>query len=359
MRKNKQKKINILMCCSDLSVKGGMVSVLKNYLEYDNWQNVNIIFIPTHIEKSSIIKVIIFLKAIIKITYLSMLKKIDIAHLHVSERGSVYRKLIISKICKINNIKVILHHHGAEFEDFYSKLNDKEKKKINLLLMEVDLNIVLSKRLISMIKQKAPNSKVEVLYNAVNTYKNNPYNLNSKDILFLGRIGKRKGTYDLIEAIKVIDSKIDKDIKFYLCGDGDIDKINKFIDKLNINHRIAHVGWIDKEKKKEIFKSIAINVLPSYNEGLPMTILETMAYGIPNIASDVASIPEIINENETGRLVKPGDIDKLSKDILDILTDINLRRNISSNSYRVITDKFSIDKNINKLKEIYLDLLIY
>ena len=52
-----------------------------------------------------------------------------------------------------------------------------------------------------------------------------------------------------------------------------------------------------------------VNILPSYNEGLPMTILETMAYGIPNISTSIASIPEVLHNNDNGFLVKPGDID--------------------------------------------------
>lgn len=357
MIKNKQKKINILMCCSDLSVKGGMVSVLKNYLEYDNWQNVNIIFTPTHVEKSNALKVILFLKAIIKITYLSILKKIDIAHLHVSERGSIYRKLIIAKICKMNNIKVILHHHGAEFEDFYSKLNEKQKRKIKSLLTDVDLNIVLSKRLILMIKEKAPKARVKVLYNAVNTYKKNPYNVEAKNILFLGRLGKRKGTYDLIEAMKALDSKIDKEIKFYLCGDGEIESVKKMIEQYKLQHRVAYLGWIDRGESLNILDKIAINVLPSYNEGLPMTILETMAYGIPNISTNIASIPEVIENNKNGYLINPGNIQDIIARVEMLINNQEKRVKFSSKSYELINAQFSIDNNVKKLIMIWKELL--
>ena len=47
-----KKKINVLMCCSELSVKGGMVSVVKNYLNYNNWDEYNIIYVPTHTDKN-------------------------------------------------------------------------------------------------------------------------------------------------------------------------------------------------------------------------------------------------------------------------------------------------------------------
>lgn len=358
MKKNKEKNINVLMCCSDLSVKGGMVSVLKNYLEYKNWENINIKFIPTHIEKSKLLKAVMFSKAIIKIILLAIFKKIDIAHLHVSERGSVYRKLIISKICKLNNIKVVLHHHGAEFEDFYLRLNDKEKEKVNTLLNEVDLNIVLSEGLVENITQKAPMAKVKVLYNSVITYNNNPYNNNAKNVLFLGRLGVRKGIYDLIEAIKILDSRIDKEIKFYLCGDGEIEEVREKINNYGLESRIAHLGWIDRKNSKELLDNICINVLPSYNEGLPMTILETMAYGIPNISTNIASIPEVIEDGVNGYLINPGNIDDLIIRIEELLKNKKNREKFSEKSYELIKDKFSLNKNIDNLKGIWREILL-
>ena len=54
------------------------------------------------------------------------------------------------------------------------------------------------------------------------------------------------------------------------------------------------------QMKNRIYKTIAINVLPSYNEGLPMSILETMAYGIPSITTNIASIPEVVVDGVNG-----------------------------------------------------------
>lgn len=357
MNKVVSNKTNILMCCSDLSVKGGMVSVVKNYVEYQNWGDINIIFIPTHIEKNKIIKGLFFLISYLRIICLCISKKIKIAHLHVSERGSFFRKALIARLCKKCGVKVILHHHGAEFDEFYSNLNDKNKRYINLILEIVDCNIVLSKGLISMIINKAPNANVKVLYNAVKTYYKNPYNKNAKNILFLGRLGKRKGTYDLIEAIKFLDNKINKDIKVYLCGDGEIDRVKGLIKKYNLSDRITYVGWVDKDDIKDIFSKSAINVLPSYNEGLPMTILETMAYGIPNISTNIASIPEVINDVGNGYLINPGNVGDLINKLKVILSNEKLRLEFSNKSYNLIKNDFSLDSHVEKLISIWKNLI--
>ena len=89
------KPLRVLMCASSLKVKGGMVSVVKNYLGCRDWGNVRITFIPTHIETNKYLLMAYFSIAYIRILGLILLGKIDIAHLHVAERGSFYRKAFI------------------------------------------------------------------------------------------------------------------------------------------------------------------------------------------------------------------------------------------------------------------------
>lgn len=352
----KGKKINVLMCCSHLSVKGGMVSVVKNYLGYEDWDTINIIYIPTHIEKSKILVVVYFAFAYLRILWTLITKKIDFAHLHTAERGSFYRKAFLVRLCKRFGVRTVMHHHAAEFELFYEKLSEKQKKYINETFAVADVNLVLSERLVPMITSKCPSANVKVLYNAVHTYEQNPYNAKATGVLFLGRLGQRKGTYDLLQVIKKLDKNIHASIKFYLCGDGDIEGVSTKIDELDIRDRIAHLGWIDAKGKKEIFYNSKINVLPSYNEGLPMSILETMAYGIPNLSTKIASIPEVIKDGKNGFLINPGDIEDMANKLNIMLCDINLISHFSNESFALITNCFSLKNHISMLKLIYEEL---
>jgi glycosyltransferase involved in cell wall biosynthesis len=205
--------------------------------------------------------------------------------------------------------------------------------------------------------QKAPLAKVLVLYNAVKVYSKNRYSIDAKNILFLGRLGKRKGAYDFITAIKKLDSTICPDIKFFLCGDGDIDIVKEKIGQLKLSHRVGRVGWVSGEEKNTILAQTMINVLPSYNEGLPMTILETMLYGIPNISTNIASIPEVIKDGVNGFLISPGDIDSLVCKIKELIDDRKLRQKFSVNSYDLVNNSFSLEHNVGQLKECYRIML--
>lgn len=344
----------ILMCGSRTDVKGGIVSVIKNYLKYEGWDEYKIDFLPTHIETNKIKESFFFLRAYVLLIFWGLFRDYDIVYLHTAERGSFYRKSIIFWTMHFLRKKVVLHHHAAEFDDFYKNSCKIMQKYICKTLERVDLNIVLSERLISMIKSKAPNANVEVLYNAVDVRNKNPYNTKARNILFLGRLGERKGVYDLLQVISDLDSNLDEAIGFYLCGDGEIDRVNEKINEFGIKHRIKHVGWIDAKQKYEFFENTMINVLPSYNEGLPMTILETMAYGIPNISTNIASIPEVIISNENGILIQPGDLDALKEAIIYLTESTEVRYNMSFSAWSQIYSNFTIDSSVKILKE-YLD----
>ena len=84
-----------------------------------------------------------------------------------------------------------------------------------------------------------------------------------------------------------------------------------------------------------------------------MTILETMARGIPNLSTRVASIPEVITDGETGLLIEPGDVDALTDGLRQLLTHNDLRMKISANSYALISDRFSLEKSVMELSDIY------
>lgn len=347
------KKMKVLIVGSDLKVKGGMVSVIRNYIDEKNWSHSEITYIPSYIENSLLPMLTYYLKAIILIQKHLMSKQVDLVHLHMSERGSFYRKSTLIMLCKLYRVKIILHHHGAEFENFYLFSNKVVKRYIRYILNTVDLNLVLSHRLVPMLQGIQPKAKVKVLYNAVRNYPNIRYNPLAKGVLILGRLGERKGTYDLLRAIRYLDQRLPKELIFYLCGDGEIDQVEDLVIDYRIEHRIGHIGWIDAAKKEEILKDTMIHVLPSYNEGLPMSILETMAYGIPNISTRIASIPEVILHEKNGYLIEPGDLEALAIYIEKLVKDTKLRTAMSQQAYRMIQQRFSIENHMERLEQYY------
>lgn len=352
-----KKKIRVLMCGSDIrTVKGGMVTVEKNYLEYPGWKKAEITFIPTHTEGNPLKKCLCFAGGWLQVLFCLIGKRADVLHLHMAERGSFYRKAWLLKLGHRFGVPVVIHHHGAEFEDFYGALPEKKKQYVKEILEEADLNLVLSERLKQELLQKAPLARTEVLHNAVTVPDAVPDRSGADRILMLGAQGKRKGSYDLLEALAAIDQKLPETIKVWMCGDEDVEGVKRRAAELGLQNRVEHVGWVAGKEWEDCLNRAMLHVLPSYREGLPMSILETMGQGIPNISTNIASIPEVIRDGENGFLITPGDVKALQDRILQLVSDDGLRREFSEKGARLIREEFSLKASIDRLEHFYEEL---
>ncbi|MCQ2330027.1 MAG: glycosyltransferase family 4 protein [Paludibacteraceae bacterium] len=349
--------IDVIMHGSTLDTKGGMVSVVKNYLGNTDWGDYRVTYVPTHFDTNPLVLMIFFCIQFLKIIVLIKTKSFKIAHLHTAERGSFWRKRFLLKFYHRHGIKVIMHHHAGGFESFYSHSSKYYKNIIKRTLLEVDVNIALGNSMRDVLKSIQPDANIFVLHNAVKIYTHNMYSLSSKNVVMFGRLVKNKGVFDLLEAIRRLDGEIPKEIRFCLCGDRGEKDVEKEVERLGIEHRIGCIGWVDNEKKESIISNAMIHCLLSYYEGLPMSILETMSMGIPNIATSISSIPDVIRNGENGFLITPGDIGALCVCIKRLVSDESLRLKFSKMSYEEIIQGFSIKSHMERLMLIYNELI--
>ena len=275
----------------------------------------------------------------------------DVYHIHAASYGSTFRKGWYIHAAKKWEKKVILHIHGAEYMLFYEKSNQKDK--IISILKEADEVIALSA------DWKKKFDETFGLKNCIDTERLKPAITSVKDhphtIVSLGRLGERKGTYDLIKAIERVKIQI-PDIKCYLAGDGDIDRCKQIVEEKNLKSNIIIVGWADFDKKLELLKKSSVLVLPSYNEGLPMAILEGMACGKAIISTTVGAIPEVVKE-ENGILIEPGDVEKLSEALIRYCMNQETVEKIGKNNIALIHTKYSMDAMHQKLAQYYIDVM--
>ena len=116
------------------------------------------------------------------------------------------------------------------------------------------------------------------------------------------------------------------------------------------------MGWADFDKKLELLKKSSVLVLPSYNEGLPMAILEGMACGKAIISTTVGAIPEVVKE-ENGILIEPGDTEKLSEALITYCMNQETVEKIGKNNIALIHTKYSMDAMHQKLAQYYIDVM--
>lgn len=348
-----EKKIKVLMIGPHHSVQGGIQTVVSNYLHSTDWSCVEITYIPTFIEKNSLRKITFFIWNLQKIWKLCKTEHFDVAHLHMAERGSFVRKALVHKLCYSNGIPTIIHHHGAEFIEFYESSPPWMKNWIVKTIDHAAMNLVLGEYHAKIMRKHFQNANIQVLYNAVDTKVESQYRPDATGILFVGRLGQRKGIYDLLNAFAACKDQLSPETKLYLCGDGEVAQVAAKAAELGLQNRIAHLGWCCKEQLADIYRDTMLYILPSYHEGLPMALLEAMSAGIPCIASTAGAISEVIVDGENGLLINAGDIGGIMQSIEALAKCKKMRLQLSSHAFSTIRSRFNIQKHIKQLEMIY------
>ena len=338
---------------------GGISTVVSNWMESGIKSLVDFDYIST-LDENAPGHQLLKLKQAIKAYFRFLIrcfKPIDIVHIHLSSYISFYRKLIFFTTARLKRSKIIIHLHGSEFKEFYNNGNKLQKKLISWMFDHCDTVIVLSEEWKRFISQITTNKNIVIIYNGASTdkFKGKIDNGESIIISFMGRLGKRKGTYDLLEAFKQLATEY-PNAKLLLGGDGDIEKVDDFIKKNSLENSVQRLGWISGEKKIEIFRKTDIYVLPSYNEGLPGSILEAMASGAPIISTPIGGIPEAVIEGKNGYLINPGDISGLKGALEKLCSDKLLRESMGKESLALIDNKFNIKTIVKQIHSLYSEL---
>jgi glycosyltransferase involved in cell wall biosynthesis len=339
--------------------KGGMGTVIHEHLRSAiiNKEN-KLSYLISHVDGNVFIKTLYAIKSLVYI--LINQKKYQVIHFHVGCAASFYRKSIFLRVSKWFNKKTIFHIHGHDFDSFYLKNKTVNKNYIRNTLNKGDKILVLSEYWQRFFKKEFKNINVDILPNGIDVdefevciKKNNAFNT----FLFLGRLEKRKGVYDLIKAIDiVVNSYNRKELIFYLAGDGEIDKVKKIIHDRKLSDNIKVLGWLNKDEKKKMLRESDVVVLPSYDENLPMSLIEAMSCGKIIISTYAGGIPDLVKHDFNGFLFNAGDIQQLVNYILFVNDNPDKMRSVSANNIETITQHFNLETLSLKLNSIYNSL---
>lgn len=356
---NKLNKIN-LMISTDPEGQGGIATVIKGYQQNKLIDDMGFISISTHSSsnRNKVSAIVHFILSLIKVTFYGVFNNLGIAHIHMASRGSYTRKSIIIRLVRFLGAKTIIHLHGAEFETFYNKeCSESKKQHIRNTFNMADKVIVLSSQWLKWIHTIVTDkNKVCVVYNAVSELNLPKKDCRNKNILFLGRLGQRKGVEDLINAFAQIALNF-SNAHLQLGGDGDIAKYQAQVAKLGITEQVSFLGWVQGAARDKYLTEATVYCLPSYNEGFPMGVLEAMSAEVAVIASTAGGIPDAITNNKEGILVEAGDVNALAEALTIILSDDDKREEYISAAKIKFQKNFTHQIIIPQLKEIYKELL--
>jgi len=288
----------------------------------------------------------------------------NLVHIHTSVYWSYWENSVYILISNLFLRKTILHLHTGLFDEFYERSNFFAKFLIRKSLDLSDRVIVLSRKMKIFLKDLIPENKIVVLENFVNfsRYAQFKKDVNSQksalNVLFVGGVGaKMKGVYDVFKAIPMAVRQC-KNICFVFVACAGIEKPDIISEEEEIISHTKFLDYIYGDKKIKVFANSDIFILPSYSEGLPITMLEGMAAGLPIIATAVGSIPEAIEDGKNGFLIKTGDYKALAEKILILAKDKKLRRKMAMNNINKIRNRYDLTVVMEKLDNLYAQLLV-
>lgn len=345
--------MKVLMIGPARSVNGGISAVVNNYYKVGLDKRVDLKYIGTMEDGGKIHKLWVAVMALIR--FVIEAPKCDLVHINMASDVSLYRKIPFIYLTKIFGKKLVIHQHGGNFKEFfYTECGKKRRRFIQKTLEKADVFPVVAAYLGDIFKEIISEEKVIVLPNAIEVPKRIKEKEAGQKLLFLGRLCKEKGIRELLEAVSELKQKY-AELELYLGGVWVDSELKELADKYR--EFVYQLGWIDREEKEKYLQECNIFVLPTYFEGLPMSLLEGMVYGCACIASEVGGIPQVIDHGVDGILIQPKNKEELKMALSELLQDFSLQQKLGEAGRNKVEQEFELSKSVDRLVNIYQDLM--
>lgn len=287
-------------------------------------------------------------------------ERFDVVHIH-PERAFVWHALV-AKICRV---KIIVRsvHNIFNFKGIL-KLKKYLARWFARKVLKVKFHSISDS--VEIIEKENFGNPTVKIYNWIE--ENKFYPLNSLEekkelrkqigvgedkfiIISVGSCNAVKRHYAIIEALAKILEKVD-DVVYIHLGNGELlNNEKELAQKLGINNNIIFAG--QKENVRDYLAASDLFIMVSEYEGLSIASLEAMFCGLPLIVTDTYGLRDVVTNNYNGTLLK--DINELDVKILEIYNSPELRKTYSKNSFKLAKEKFSMEKSVKQLINIYFE----
>ena len=337
-----------------MNAKGGIGAVLNLYAQ--QFDSFDVLY--TYPESKTVSRLPFYLNSLYKLIYkLRSDQAIDIVHIHTASNGSFYRKSIVLLIAKLFAKKTVMHIHGGGFKEFY--YNSRFKNiLIKPILNTADQVICLSDIWLEFFSNQLQLKNAVVLPNpiALPSFDAKPIVSNRIELIYFGAVVATKGIFDLVNYLITNRHFKEGKILLHVCGEGELEKLRSIVELHHLEKQIFIHGWISGSKKLELFQKADVFILPSFAEGLPMSILEAMSFGKPIIATKVGGVPSLVHPQYNGWLYTPNKTQDLTRVFDDLFSNPGQLKVFGQNS-RQMSLAYDIHTVSQKLQSIYTNVI--
>lgn len=336
--------------------KGGIAAVVRTYEEHGVFASRRVRYLPSHQDGPPLGKFLRLASSLVQFLWLLLTRRVALLHLHTASRTSFYRKSLFALLAVLARRPYVLHLHGGGFLRFFADESGLwSRRYIRWVFDRARVVLVLSQGWAAAIRQVTQNPRVRVLPNPVVVPRQTASPNAGKRLVFLGRVEAEKGVAELIQAVSRLGAA-HPEVELVLAGDQPAEWAEAYARSLGVDGRLRFVGWVTGERKAAVFYEANVFVLPSYHEGLPMSLLEAMAWGLPVVATAVGGIPDVVVQGRHGYLVPPRDTQALTLALDRLLSDPAARRAMGAAGREYVRANLAVEVIASRLDDIYRDL---
>jgi glycosyltransferase involved in cell wall biosynthesis len=267
-------------------------------------------------------------------------------HVNMAERLSLFRKSAIVIMSRALGVPVVLHLHAAQMPNFYRSLplplQALTRWVFSLPASCVVLGPTAQRFVIDELRVRA--ERVEIVINGVPE----PTQARRKAavetvqrVLFVGNLSERKGVSDLLQALTLPGFEASR-LEVTLAGGGDLESYQAKARQLGVDGLVRFEGWADQQRVAHLMARADVLVLPAYDEGLPLVILEALANGVAVVCTPVGEIPSVLTDGVNACFIQPGDALSIAAGLQRVLRQPALREALERNGRTLYEQQFSL-----------------
>jgi glycosyltransferase involved in cell wall biosynthesis len=269
-------------------------------------------------------------------------------HVNCAERLSLVRKGLVAVTCKLVGVPTVFHVHAAQLPATYASLSRPSRALVRSIFSLPSCCIALGQRSADFLVQEmgVPASRVQIVINGVPepvVPRAAARDGDTFQLLFVGNLSQRKGVADLLHAMT--DPRIkNARLQLTLAGGGDVAGYRSLAMRLGVADRVHFLGWAEKPEVDRWLAAADALVLPSYDEGLPLAILEALAQGVPVICTPVGEIPQFLEHGKTALFASPGDTLAIASAVAELIASPGLAKQLGDAGRALYEERFSLQR---------------
>ncbi len=291
----------------------------------------------------------------------------SLVHIH-SPDGAFRSTILFILLARLARTNILVHMHGTGWDEFYTKRSSFTKFYTRIGLRIAPRIIVLYSLWAENIRKLCPTAVVLVIRNLLHDQAppgpsevqvvKEQLGLTEEHfvVLTIGYVGWRKGSFVILNAVPQATSQ-DNSVRFVLVGSEEFPgEMVQLVEQMNENNLVPWVTFTGEveRNKTAIFYSIAdVYLLPSFIEGMPISIIEALRSGLPVISTRIGGIPDMIENGVSGFLINPGISNEIAEAVLLLRRDPELRKRLAAGARRAFEEKFEFSRGIEEIRAAY------